>query len=87
MRNIVGTGGITASVYLNLDDSDDPMHQQVVINGSGISGLDPNYITLVNDVFTHHKDTTVGDLTANSAGVGSYHVFWEYNGRLRCNNN
>ena len=38
MRNIVGTGGISASVYLNLDNPDDPMNQQVVIDGSGISG-------------------------------------------------
>ena len=71
MRNIVGTGGISASVYYNFDDPDDPLNQQIVINGSGISGLDPNYITLANDVTTHHKDTTVGALTVNSVGIGS----------------
>ena len=70
VRNILGVDGISTSIFVDSANPSNPQNNALIISGAGISGgLDPNYITLANDVITHHKDTTVGALTANSIGV------------------
>ena len=70
VRNILGVDGISTSIFVDSANPSNPQNNALIISGVGISGgLDPNYITLANDVITHHKDTTVGALTANSIGV------------------
>ena len=72
VRNILGVDGISTSIFVDSANPPNPQNNALIISGAGISGgLDPNYITLANDVITHHKDTTVGALTAGSVGVGS----------------
>ena len=44
---------------------------QIIIDGSGTGGIDPDYITLANNQITHHKSTTVTNLSAGSIGVGT----------------
>ena len=72
VRNILGVDGISTSIFVDSANPSNPQNNALIISGVCISGgLDPNYITLANDVITHHKDTTVGALTAGSIGVGS----------------
>ena len=47
MRNLVGQNGVSVSLH---GDGD-----RVIIDGSGITGLDPNYIVLANNLVTLSK--------------------------------
>ena len=48
MRNLIGQDGISVSLH---GDGD-----RIIIDGSGISGLDYNYIVLANDLVTLSED-------------------------------
>ena len=51
MRNLIGLNGISVSLH---GDGD-----RITIDGSGISGLDPNYIRLANNLVTLSKNLVV----------------------------
>ena len=71
MRTIKGQDGIQTFIYMNPTDPEDPQNDTLMISGADLGGgLDPNYITLANDQITHHKPTTVTNLSAGSIGVG-----------------
>ena len=51
MRNLVGQNGVSVSLH---GDGD-----RVIIDGSGFTGLDPNYIVLANNLVTLSKNLVV----------------------------
>ena len=51
MRNLVGQNGVSVSLH---GDGD-----RIIIDGSGISGLDPSYIVLANNLVTLNKNLVV----------------------------
>ena len=51
MRNLLGQHGISVSLHSDGD--------RIIIDGSGISGLDPNYIVLANNLVTLSKHFVV----------------------------
>ena len=51
MRNLVGRNGVSVSLH---GDGD-----RIIIDGSGISGLDPSYIVLANNLVTLNKNLVV----------------------------
>ena len=51
MRNLVGQNGVSVSLH---GDGD-----RIIIDGSGITGLDPNYIVLANNLVTLSKNLVV----------------------------
>ena len=51
MRGLVGQNGVSVSLHADSD--------RIIIDGSGITGLDPNYIVLANNLVTLNKNLVV----------------------------
>ena len=51
MRGLVGQNGVSVSLHADSD--------RITIDGSGITGLDPNYIVLANNLVTLNKNLVV----------------------------
>ena len=51
MRNLVGQNGVPVSLHADSG--------RIIIDGSGITGLDPNYIVLANNLVTLNKNLVV----------------------------
>ena len=45
IRNILGTGGVVTHIFHNPTDPEDSRNGALVVNGDGVSGIDPNVAT------------------------------------------